>query len=506
MSDPDLDELLAEHARREARADEGGGPARLARQHRLGRLGARERIALLVDAGSFVELGRHVLHRHEASSELLAANRHPADGVVCGLATVEGREVAVYAHDPTVLRGALGSAGARKLCRLMDMAAENGVPLLALADSDGARIDEVTDAIEGYGAVIERTVLLHGKVPQITLVCGLCVGAAAYTATLTDWVAMVPEHGFMCITGAKVTRAVTGEDVDIADLGGAALHATKTGACHAVVADERAGIEWMKGVLRYLDSTVASADPPARAVVALETLVPTSPRRAYDMRKVVDAIFDEGSTFELSGGFAPNLLTVLARLGGRAVAVVASQPMKLGGCLDVDASKKGAHFVSWANLFGIPVITLVDVPGYLPGRKQEEAGILPVGATLLTAYGNLTVPSICLVVRKSFGGASVLSYAADVRLALPTARIAPMGADAAVDVTVGPKLEDATEAEKAAREARRAQWLAQHDNAWSPAEHGYVDQVVAPRDVRSTLHATLARLKGRGVAVPRPLR
>jgi propionyl-CoA carboxylase beta chain len=496
MSDPDLDALLAELARREARADEGGGTARLARQHRLGRLGARERIALLVDDGTFVELGRHALHRHEASSELLAANRHPGDGVVCGLGRVDGREVAIYAHDPSVLRGALGITGAQKIVRLMDLAGSRGLPVLTLADSEGARIDEGTDAIEAYGAVIKRTVQLRGKVPQLTLVCGLCVGAAAYAAALTDWVAMVPGHGFLCITGAKVTRVVTGEDVDLADLGGAEMHATTTGACHAIAPDERQGIAWMKQVLSYLAPRADAADPVSRPVPEVGTLVPTAPRRAYDMRKVVAAVFDAGSSLELSPKYAPNLLTVLARLGGRAVAVVASQPMVLGGCLDVDASKKGAHFVAWASRMRIPVVTLVDVPGYLPGKKQEQAGILPSGATLLEAYGNATVPLLCLVVRKSFGGASVLSFAADVRLALPTARIAPMGADAAVDVTVGPVLDDATPEEREAREKRRTQWLAQHDHAWAAAESGYVDQVIAPADARRVLATTLERLCG----------
>jgi acetyl-CoA carboxylase carboxyltransferase component len=307
---------------------------------------------------------------------------------------------------------------------------------------------------------------------------------------------MVPGQAFLCITGAKVTKVVTGEDVDLADLGGAEMHATTTGACHTIVGDESRGIAWMKQVLSYLSPSTGGADPASRPVPEVGSLVPTAPRRAYDMRKVVAALFDVESSLELSPKYAPNLLTVLARLGGRAVAVVASQPMVLGGCLDVDASKKGAHFVAWASRMRIPVVTLVDVPGYLPGKKQEQAGILPSGATLLEAYGNAAVPLICLVVRKSFGGASVLSFAADVRLALPTARIAPMGADAAVDVTVGPALDDTTPAEREAREKRRAQWLAQHDHAWAAAESGYVDQVVAPADARRVLAMALERLCG----------
>ena len=234
MSDPSLEDLLDEIARREARADEGGGPARLARLARMGRMGARERIATLIDDGSFVELGRHVLHRHADASPELGANVHPGDGVVAGLAAIGGRTVAVYAHDPTVLRGALGVAASKKVCRLLDLASERSLPVVTLADSDGVRVDEGTDAIDAYGEIIRRIVRLQGKVPQLTLVCGLCVGAAAYAATLGDFVAMIEGHAFMFITGPKVTKVVTGEDVDIADLGGAAMHASKTGACHAV--------------------------------------------------------------------------------------------------------------------------------------------------------------------------------------------------------------------------------------------------------------------------------
>jgi propionyl-CoA carboxylase beta chain len=494
MSDPTLEELLAELAHREERANEGGGRARLARHERLGRMGVRQRIAALVDEGSFVELGRHVLHRHGDASPQLGANVHPGDGVVAGLAAMDGRTVAVYAHDPTVLRGALGVAASKKVCRLLEIAATRNFPVVTLADSDGVRVDEGTDAIDAYGEIIRRIVRLQGKVLQVTLVCGLCVGAAAYAAALGDYVAMVEGHSFMFITGPKVTKVVTGADVDIADLGGAAMHASKTGACHAVVADEQAGIAWVKQLIGYLDRARTTDDLPSREVPELGEIVPSAPRRAYDMRKVLAAVFDAGSAMELSARFAPNILTAVARLDGRAVAVVASQPMALAGCLDVDASRKAAAFVTWASNTRLPIVTLVDVPGYLPGKAQEEAGILPHGATLLQAYGSATVPLVCLVVRKSFGGASVLSFAADVRLALPTARIAPMGADAAVEVALGPAVDDASDEEKAAREARKGAWLERNDTAWAPAEAGYIDRVIAPADARRVLAATLARL------------
>jgi propionyl-CoA carboxylase beta chain len=426
----------------------------------------------------------------QGESDLLDANQHPGDGLVCGLGSVSGRSVAVYAHDPTVLRGALGHQASLKLCRLLDMAAKESLPVIALADCDGVRVEEGTLAIDAYGEVIRRTVLLKGKVPQITLVCGLCVGAAAYCAALTDATAMVAGQSWLFITGPKVTRVVTGEEVSIDDLGGPQMHARKTGAVHAVVASEGEGIAWVKSVLAGLEPRRPSDDSPERETPEVASLVPAEPRKAYDMRKVVAAVFDKGSVLELSAAFAPNLLTALARLGGRAVAVVASNPMQLAGCLDIDASRKGAAFVTWASARGLPVVTLVDVPGYLPGRRQEEGGILPHGATLLTAYAGATVPLICLVVRKSYGGASVLSYGADIKLALPTARVAPMGADALVEVVLGPPSPQG-EAERA---RKRSEWLEKHDSAWAAAESGYVDRVIKPADARRELCRALAAL------------
>ncbi len=491
--EPGWSELETQRLAREARADEGGGRARQDRLKRLGKLTARERIAGLVDEGTFIESGRHVLHRHAEESEVLAANQHPGDGLVCGLAAIAGRTVVVYAHDPTVLRGALGHAAAQKLCKLLDLAGERGFPVIALADCDGVRVEEGTFAIDAYGEVLRRTVRLKGRVPQVTLACGLCVGAAAYCATLTDVVGMVQGQSWMFITGPKVTKVVTGAEVSLDDLGGPDLHARKTGAVHAVLPDERAGLAWVREVLRHLGAAPIT-DLALRATPELESVIPTAPRQAYDVRRVLAAVFDQGSVLELSPRFGGSLVTALAHLGGRPVAVVASNPLVLAGCLDIDASRKGAAFVTFAAQRGLPVITLVDVPGYLPGQKQEEGGIIPHGATLLTAYGNAKTPLLCLVLRKSFGGASILSFAADVRFALPTARIGPMGADATLEVVLGPALPDATDADKAARAARRADWLARHDHAWAAAEAGYIDQVIAPAEVRAKLCAALDRL------------
>lgn len=495
MSDRPLEEHLSELREREARAEEGGGRARMERQRRLGRLTPRERIDALLDPGSFCELGRHVVHRHAEKSELLAANLHPGDGVVAGLGTAGGRAVAVYAHDPTVLRGAVGREAARKICRLLDLAGERGLPVVCFADSDGARIEEGTDAIEGYGEVMRRTIRLKGKVPQITLASGLCVGAAAYNATLTDCVGMVAGQSFMFITGPKVTKVVTGEDVELGDLGGPELHAKKTGACQAVLPTEREGIEWVRRVLSFLEPVRPGEDPPGRETDELARLLPTASRRGYDMRRVAAEVFDRDSLLELSEKFAPNLLTAFGRLSGRAVALVASNPLHLGGCIDVDASLKGAAFVEWASALRLPIVTLVDSPGYLPGRKQEEGGIVPHGARLLTAYGKAAGPLLCLIVRKSFGGASVLSFAADLRLALPTARVGPMGADARAEVVLGPELEGPeNQAAREERRRKREQWLERHDTAWEPAEAGYIDRVIPPQAVRKELSIALERL------------
>ena len=495
QADPGWSELETQRLAREARADEGGGRARQDRLKRLGKLTARERIAGLVDEGTFLESGRHVVHRHSQSgtSEVLAANQHPGDGLVCGLAAIAGCTVVVYAHDPTVLRGALGHTAAQKLCKLLDLAGERGFPVIALVDCDGVRVEEGTFAIEAYGEILRRTVRLKGRVPQITLACGLCVGAAAYCATLTDLVGMVQGQSWMFITGPKVTKVVTGADVSLDDLGGPELHGRKTGAVHAVLPSEQAGLDWVRDVLRHLREAKVT-DPKLRFTPELESVIPTAPRRAYDVRRVLGAVFDQGSVLELSAKFGGSLVTALAHLGGRPVAVVASNPMVLAGCLDIDASRKGAAFVSFAAQRGLPIITLVDVPGYLPGQKQEEGGIIPHGATLLTAYGNAKVPLVCLVLRKSFGGASILSFAADLRFALPTARIGPMGADATLEVVLGPELPDATEEGKAARAAKRADWLARQDHAWAAAEAGYIDQVIAPAEVRQKLCAAVDRL------------
>lgn len=487
MSD-DPDELRERFDAEQARADAGGGVARQRRQERLGRGTARGRIAALVDDDSFLELERHVEHRRGG------ALVPPGDGLVAGIARIDGTPVAVYAHDPTVFRGALGHAASRKLCRLMDRAGAESWPIVALADCDGVRVDEGTDAVDAYGEVIDRRIRLRGQVPQLTLVCGLCVGAAAYDAALTDFVGMVRGQSFMFITGAKLTEVVTGQRVSIEDLGGPEMHATKTGACHAVLPDEAAGFDWVRSMLAALE--VRTSQEPSGD--GIDAAIPRDPRRGYDGRIVIDGLVDAGSFLELSADFARNLVTGLARLDGKPVALLASQPQHRAGCLDIDSSRKGAHFVRYASARGLPLLTLIDVPGYWPGKEQEQGGILPFGAELLDAYGRANVPRIAVVLRKSYGGANVLSYAADLRFALPTAAVAPMGVDAAERLLLAPVSDDADGETKARAEAERAafreNWAHEHGDAWAAARSGYFDQVVAPEALRDVLTQSIGVL------------
>jgi acetyl-CoA carboxylase carboxyltransferase component len=482
-----------DHASVEARVEGGGGPARLARQRRLGRMTVRERIDALLDEGSFQELGRYA--RHDVThSPRLAANRHLGDGLVCGVGRVEGRRVAVYAHDVTVLRGSLGSAGADKLCRLLDRALEQGLPVVAIADSDGARILEGMKAVTGNGGFLARVAALRGRVPQLTLACGLCVGSAAYAAALTDVVGMVADRSFMFVTGPKFTQVATREQVEIEDLGGSAFHSKLTGQCHALLEDDEDGLRWLRRMLGFLQPVVESSDAPERLTPDLEDLVPTDQRWGYDVREVVKLLFDLGTPTEIAPHFAPNLVCGFARLGGRAVAYLANQPQHTSGVLDVAASLKGSRHLRVARTWGLPVVTLVDVPGYLPGRKQEASGLLPFGAEFIAAYCELRTPSVCLILRKSYGGASVMSFQADVRLALPGAVVAPTGVDPALELELGPEPNDPSEEQAAARALAREEWLARHGHVWAAAEAGYLDQVVTAGEARSALSRALESL------------
>ncbi len=486
------DDLDARFELEQARAEAGGGEARQARQRRLGRWTARERLDHLLDPGTFVEIGRHRRHEHADLHAQLAANRPPGDGVICGFGAIDGQTVAVCTYDPTVLRGAVGSAGAQKRCQLLERATRRRLPVITIADSNGARIAEGVHAIVSWGEVMEWTVRHREVAPHLTLVPGLCVGAAAYDAELADFTAMVAGASFMFLTGPAVTTTVTGEEVGIDALGGSTLHAHTTGSCHAIVENESDALDWARAILSYTHHPLLPCeDDPERATPKLRKVIPSAPRRAYDGRKVLRQLFDEGSLLELSPDYAGSLMTYFGRLGGRSVAIMASQTMVRGGCLDIESSRKGAEFLRYAQTHGLPVLTIVDTPGYLPGLAQEAGGVLREGARLIRAYTRLTVPTISVTLRKSYGGANVMATAADLRLALPLAEIAPMGADAAARVALGPDVEGE---DPEVRESFRAQWRAQHGDAWLAAERGFFDAIVHPDTLRADLHRALERL------------
>jgi acetyl-CoA carboxylase carboxyltransferase component len=489
-SSEEREALLAAWRDAETRADAGGGTARQERQRKLGRLTARERLAALFDGAHVDELDRHVVQRGRG------AERTPGDGVITAVGMVDGRPVAAFAHDVTVRRGALGVDGARKVVRLLQLAMQAGMPVVGLHDSDGVRVDEGPEAIHGYGEIIEATVAASGLVPQLSVVCGLCVGAAAYAAALTDTVIMVEPWAFMFITGSKVTRAVTGEDTPVEDLGGAAMHAAVSGAAQLLAVDDATAVATARRVLAYLPQGHGSPLPvrPAqdaadRPTPQLWDLIPTSRRKPYDMAPVVRTVMDEGSVLGWSDAYAKHLLCALARLDGVPVGVVASNPKHRGGALDIESSRKGARFVQLCAAFGLPIITLADVPGYVPGKTQEQGGILLHGARLLHAYAAAGVPRVSVVLGKSYGGASVLAYTGDVVLALPHARYDVVGPDAAANI-----MDHGDNLTPEERAARRATFLAERDRAHASAEAGLVDRVVLPENLRAELVRTLRPL------------
>ncbi len=484
----------------EAQAGSGGGEALQRRQKRLGRLLVRERVEALLDPGSFTELG--ALRRGQAApGKDKPATDTPGDGVVCALGRIQDRPVAVYGHDATVLRGALGSAGAAKIVRLLQLAADQGIPVVALHDSDGVRVGEGPAALAGFAELLGATARLSGWVPQVGVVLGLCVGGAAYSSALQDVIVGHGEQGFAFVTGAKVTGVVTGEEDPIEELGGVPMHATKTGLVHLRSDDERECLAQARRVLSYLPDNADQPppsleidDPVDRGNEKLLKLLPETDRRAYDMRRLIKVVFDRGSFLELSPEYARSLLTGFARLGGRAVGLVASQPLVDAGCLDTDSSRKGARFIQLCNAFGLPVITLADVPGFRPGIQQEQGGLLLHGAKLIAAYAACTVPLISLIVRKSYGGGNVLAWPGDVRLAYPLARVQPMGTEAALAVashsTFG-------EVDPERLEAFREEFVQAYDAPLLAAEAGFVDRVIRPEQTRLELHRTLSSLTNR---------
>jgi propionyl-CoA/long-chain acyl-CoA carboxylase carboxyl transferase subunit len=503
---------LADLAERLEAAVHAGSERAIDKQHAKGKLTARERVALLLDDGSFVELDE--LARHRATNFGMESNRPYGDGVVTGYGTVDGRPVCVFAQDFTVFGGSLGQVFGEKIVKVMDLAMKTGCPVIGINDSGGARIQEGVVSLGLYGEIFRRNVHASGVIPQISLVMGPCAGGAVYSPAVTDFTVMVDKTSHMFITGPDVIKTVTGEDVTMEDLGGAHTHNSKSGNAHYLGADEDDAIDFVKALLSYLpqnnlEDPPAYSDPVDLEVTdddrALDLLVPDSPNQPYDMHVVVETVLDGGEFLEVQALFAPNILVGFGRVEGQSVGVVANQPMQYAGTLDIDASEKGARFVRTCDAFNIPVLTFVDVPGFLPGTSQEWSGIIRRGAKLLFAYAEATVPLITVITRKAYGGAyDVMGskhLGADINVAWPTAQIAVMGAQGAVNILYRSELGAADDVD-----AARAQLITDYEdtlaNPYVAAERGYVDAVIAPHETRSEIVRSLRLLRNKRETLP----
>ncbi len=498
-----MSDRLQDLGERRRKAMAGGGPKRMERQHALGKWTARERIDALFDPGTFVELDLFTTHR----STLFGMDKAdaPADGVVTGYGAVEGRLVYAYAQDFTVLGGSLGEMHAGKIRKVQDLALRSGAPIVGIADSGGARIQEGIDALNGYGEIFRRNTHASGVIPQISVIVGPAAGGAVYSPAITDFVLMAEGIGQMYITGPQVIESVTGEKVTHEELGGAHTHARRSGNAHLTFPTEAALFAGLKQLLRYLPSNNVSgppvADPkgpPQGSEQRLRTIVPEDANKPYDVREVMRGLVDDGEFLELQPEFARNLVIGFGRVEGHTVAIVGNQPKVLAGCLDIDASDKLARFVRFADAFSLPVITFVDTPGYLPGTKQEYGGIIRHGAKVLYAYSEATVPKISVVLRKAYGGAYLAmcsrSLGADAVLAFPTAEVAVMGPDGAANIIFRGEIEGA---EDPAAERRRLveTYRAEFASPYVAAAHGYVDQVIDPAELRPAVARALWALR-----------
>jgi len=503
-------DALARLEEMEAAARAGGGPERIARQHERGKMTARERLEALLDPGSFFELDAFVTHR--ATEFGMDRNRPPGDGVVTGYGRIDGRLVYVFAQDFTVLGGSVGEAHGRKICKVLDLALENGAPVIGLNDSGGARIQEGVDALAAYGEIFYRNTLASGVIPQISVIMGPCAGGAVYSPAITDFILMIEGTAQMFITGPDVIRAVTHEEISAEALGGAEVHHRVSGVAHFVAAEDAEGLALVRRLLSYLPSNnaedppyVPPTDPVDRSDEELDHLVPPDPALGYDMRQVIARVFDDGELLEVQAGFAPNLIVGLARLGGYVVGVVAQQPLVLAGVLDIDAADKGARFIRFCDAFNIPLVTFADTPGFLPGVAQEHGGIIRHGAKMLFAYAEATVPKLSVITRKAYGGAYIVMSSkhlrGDVCLAWPTAEIAVMGPEGAVNVVFRRELEQAGDA----AEARTRLVQTYRDafaNPYIAAARGYLDGVVRPAQTRPVLIQALRSLQNKRVRRP----
>ncbi|TYK43960.1 acyl-CoA carboxylase subunit beta [Actinomadura decatromicini] len=506
----DMRSNVAELRQARAMAREGPSAAATERQHARGKLTVHERIDLLFDPGTFREIEQ--LRRHRASGFGLEDKRPATDGVVTGWGKVMGRTVFVFAHDFRIFGGSLGEAHAQKIHKVMDLAEAAGAPLVALNDGAGARIQEGVTALAGYGGIFRRTVRASGVIPQISVILGPCAGGAAYAPALTDFVFMVSDTAQMYITGPDVVKSVTGESVTHEQLGGADVHGSVSGAATIVCADERECLEDVRHLLSLLPSNnrelppvEPSGDPPDRRCEALLDLVPPDARQSYDMRAVIAEFVDDGDFFEIHSRWAPNIVCAFARLAGQVVGIVGNQPAALAGVLDIQASEKAARFVQFCDAFNIPLVTLVDVPGFLPGKDQEYDGIIRHGAKLLYAYCDATVPRIQVILRKVYGGAYIVmdsrSVGADLSFAWPTNEIAVMGAEGAANVVFRREIAAAPDPDEARRQ-RIKEYRQELMHPYYAAERGLVDDVIDPADTRAVLIDALAMLAAKDAPMP----
>jgi acetyl-CoA carboxylase carboxyltransferase component len=498
---PKIDELRDKRAK----GRQGGGKARIDAQHERGRLTARERIDLLLDKGSFRETDAFATHR--VSDFGLDEKKYLGDSVVTGWGTIDDRLVYVFSQDFTVFGGSLGETHAQKIVKIMDMALKNGAPVIGLNDSGGARIQEGVMSLGGYADIFLRNTLASGVIPQISVIMGPCAGGAVYSPALTDFIFMVNKSSYMFITGPEVVKAVTHEDVTFEDLGGATVHAEKSGVCHVVADSEADTLFLIRKLLSYLPQNNMEDPPfretrdnPLRREAALDTIIPDDPSKPYDIKDVIRMVVDEGQFYEIHEGFAQNIVVGFARLGGHSVGIVANQPAVLAGVLDIDSSEKAGRFVRFCDSFNIPIITLEDVPGFLPGTDQEHAGIIRSGAKLLYAYCEATVPKITLITRKAYGGAyDVMSskhIRADVNLAWPSAEIAVMGPDGAVNIIFRKELAEADDPVKA-KEQLVAEYRDKFANPYVAASYGFIDDVIEPSETRPRLINALEMLSNK---------
>ncbi len=501
-----MQELLEQLEARRAEARLGGGQRRIDAQHAKGKLTARERIEVLLDEGSFEEFDMYVTHRCVDFG--MEKQKVAGDGVVTGWGTINGRQVYVFSQDFTVLGGSLSETHAQKICKIMDMAMKNGAPVIGLNDSGGARIQEGVASLAGYADVFKRNVDASGVVPQISVIMGPCAGGAVYSPAMTDFIFMVRDSSYMFVTGPDVVKTVTNEIVTAEELGGASTHTRKSSVADGAYENDIEALEQVRILFDFLPLNNREKPPvrpvfddPARLEMRLDTLIPDSATKPYDMKELIHALADESDFFEIQEAFAKNIITGFIRMDGQTIGVVANQPMVLAGCLDIDSSRKAARFVRFCDAFNIPILTLVDVPGFLPGTAQEYGGVIKHGAKLLFAYSQATVPMVTLITRKAYGGAyDVMAskhIGADINYAWPTAEIAVMGAKGATEILYRSELGDV---EKIA--ARTKEYEERFANPFVAAERGFIDEVIMPHSSRRRIARAFASLRNKSQSTP----